>query len=270
MIKVLFNNYVAKVDYITFPGGEEHVTIKKPIAVDPSEVVVVVRPTSAKLREQLDLVVDAIRNMLVGVKYNLVVHFEYLPFARQDRVANHGECFSLKKYAERINSLKADAVIVDDCHSNVGLALIDNVVHRDFIFQMVVDSEIYNQFLEDNTVILAPDAGAVKNAHAVAKKVGGIPVISSDKVRDTKTGNILGTKLNFSAEDIDGKNVIIVDDICDGGRTFIEISKAIKSAGFSPKALKLVVTHGIFSKGRELLEEYFDKVYAVHDWTKEK
>lgn len=85
MLKLLMNNYVADVKFLTFPGGEEHVMIKKSTAVDPSKIVIVARLTSAQERERLDLLVDAVRRMFVGVKYELVVHLQYLPFARQDR-----------------------------------------------------------------------------------------------------------------------------------------------------------------------------------------
>lgn len=269
MIQVLMNKYKATLNFVIFPGGEEHVTIKRPTAVDPDEVVVIVRPINAQVRERLDLVVDAIRNMFVGCKYTLVIHFQYLPFARQDRVANYGECFSLKKYAERINALKADAVIVDDCHSDVGTALINNVVNRPLQEHILENSELYNRFKAQDVVLLSPDAGAIKSTNKLAASFGGLPVIGADKIRDTKTGNITGTRLNFSPETVNGKEVFIVDDICDGGRTFIEIAKQMEAEGCKPASLRLVVTHGIFSKGREPLEEYFDEVIAIHDWTKE-
>lgn len=267
MLKLLMNNYVADVKFLTFPGGEEHVMIKKSTAVDPSKIVIVARLTSAQERERLDLLVDAVRRMFVGVKYELAIHLQYLPFARQDRVANYGECFSLAKYAERINAWKADAVIVDDCHSDVGLALIDNVVHRDQIDLINSKADLYNRIKAEDVVLLAPDAGAIKGVNKMAGAYGGIPVIGADKVRDTKTGEITGTRLNFSPEAVAGKEVIIADDICDGGRTFIEIAKQMEAEGCKPASLRLIVTHGIFSKGREVLEEHFDEVFAIHDWT---
>lgn len=267
MLKVLMNNYEADVKFLTFPGGEEHVTIKKATAVDPSKIVIVARMESSQERERMDLLVDAIRRMFVGVKYEFVVHLQYLPFARQDRVANYGECFSLAKYAERINAWNADAVLVDDCHSDVGLALINNVVHRDQVVLINTKAELHNRMKADDVVLLAPDAGAIKGTNKLAGTFGGIPVIGADKVRDTKTGDITGTRLNFSPEAVAGKEVIIADDICDGGRTFIEIAKQMEAEGCKPASLRLIVTHGIFSKGRSVLEEHFTEVLAIHDWT---
>lgn len=66
----------------------------------------------------------------------------------------------------------------------------------------------------------------------------------------------------------------ILDDICDGGRTFIEIAKAIKmkqslSSAVHPEnhgKIYLVVTHGIFSAGLKPLNEYFDGIYTTNSY----
>jgi ribose-phosphate pyrophosphokinase len=58
---------------------------------------------------------------------------------------------------------------------------------------------------------------------------------------------------------------VIVDDICDGGRTFTEIAKAIRTQ--VPNArIYLVVTHGIFSAGFEELEKYFERIYTTNSY----
>ena len=56
---------------------------------------------------------------------------------------------------------------------------------------------------------------------------------------------------------------VIVDDICDGGRTFTEIAKAIRDQLPNAK-IYLIVTHGIFSAGEEPLKEYFEHVYTTN------
>ena len=53
-----------------------------------------------------------------------------------------------------------------------------------------------------------------------------------------------------------GRNCLIVDDICDGGGTFIPLAKKLKNAG--AKTVTLYVTHGIFSKGLDPLKEHID------------
>jgi ribose-phosphate pyrophosphokinase len=64
---------------------------------------------------------------------------------------------------------------------------------------------------------------------------------------------------------VNGKTVLIIDDICDGGKTFLELGKKLKELG--AKSVLLHVTHGIFSKGRDAMFPYVDVVTAKYDWT---
>ena len=76
-----------------------------------------------------------------------------------------------------------------------------------------------------------------------------------------KTGNIIRTEL--PTMDLRGvEHIIIIDDICDGGRTFIELAKAIREITTLP--IHLIVTHGIFSAGFKQLFEYFDGIYCTN------
>jgi ribose-phosphate pyrophosphokinase len=60
------------------------------------------------------------------------------------------------------------------------------------------------------------------------------------------------------------KDIFIVDDICDGGRTFTEVAKAIKENKKYTGKIYLVVTHGIFSAGFDFLVQYFDGIYTTN------
>ena len=88
-------------------------------------------------------------------------------------------------------------------------------------------------------------------------------IITASKVRDLDTGKILKTEIPT----IDGfgpkMKYVIVDDICDGGRTFIELAKVIKEQ--KPDAeIYLIVTHGIFSAGFGELNNYFNKIFTTN------
>ncbi|MNQ12726.1 ribose-phosphate pyrophosphokinase [compost metagenome] len=65
-------------------------------------------------------------------------------------------------------------------------------------------------------------------------------------------------------EDLAGENVLVVDDICDGGRTFTELAKVLKQ--YDLGSLSLYITHGIFSAGVEVLTNVFDKVYTMNTY----
>ena len=115
---------------------------------------------------------------------------------------------------------------------------------------------------EDQIVLVSPDAGAYKKVFDVAKEFKIEKIITATKVRDVKTGKILRTEIPVLDQHRNLKYVI-VDDICDGGRTFIELAKAIKDS--RPTAeIYLIVTHGIFSAGFDELKKYITEVYCTN------
>jgi ribose-phosphate pyrophosphokinase len=116
---------------------------------------------------------------------------------------------------------------------------------------------------EDQIVLVSPDAGAYKKVFDVAKEFNIENVITASKVRDINNGKILRTEVPSIEKYDDDMKYVIVDDICDGGRTFIELAKVIKEQKPNAK-IYLVVTHGIFSYGFDPLAQYFDGIYTTN------
>jgi ribose-phosphate pyrophosphokinase len=111
---------------------------------------------------------------------------------------------------------------------------------------------------------VSPDAGAYKKIFDVAQEFRIDNIATATKVRDLKTGKILHTEIpNLPVTLAEDFKYVIVDDICDGGRTFVELAKAIREQRPTAK-IYLVVTHGIFSGGFEGLGEYFEHVYTTN------
>jgi ribose-phosphate pyrophosphokinase len=117
---------------------------------------------------------------------------------------------------------------------------------------------------EDKVVLVSPDAGAYKKVYDVAKKFDIKNIITATKVRDMVTGNILRTEIPVLDQHKD-LIYVIVDDICDGGRTFVELAKVIKENRPTAKVY-LVVTHGIFSAGFKTLNEYIDGTFCTNSY----
>ena len=166
-----------------------------------------------------------------GSDLHSLLYMPYIPHARMDRVKNNEDVFTLKYFAEIINSLHFDNVCVRDAHSNVSLALIDNVVTEpitDYILDAIR--------LSKADALFFPDEGAMKRYSDECD----MPYAFGIKKRDWKTGNILGLDI-MNAEAIEGKNVLIIDDICSRGGTFYHSAKALKAAG--AKSVSLYVTH---------------------------
>jgi ribose-phosphate pyrophosphokinase len=193
----------------------------------------------------------------------------YTPYflgSRSDRKFGEGSNNYLKTViCPIINSLNFKSVTVMDPHSDVLEACLNNFKKNDN-FDLVDDALSYliGENEEDQVVLVSPDAGAYKKVFDVAKEFKIEKIITATKVRDLKTGQILHTEVPVLDQHNDLK-YIIVDDICDGGRTFIEIAKAIKASRPTAK-IYLVVTHGIFSAGFEELEKYFERIYTTNSY----
>lgn len=188
-----------------------------------------------------------------------ILYLPYLPYSRYDHRESDRDPLSLKVFARVLNSLNFQRVIVDDCHSPVGLALIDRCKE---VEQYVRVTQYFQSSIYDYDAIIAPDAGSLKKATLLAKLIEK-PLIKCEKVRDFKTGKITG----FSA-DTEGHlghiKVLIVDDICDGGGTFAGLAEELHKLY---PIVDLFVTHGIFSKGKSLLYDAgISTIHAYHDW----
>lgn len=149
------------------------------------------------------------------------LYLPYIPNARQDRVKTDEDVFTLKYFAEIINSLNFNRVIVQDAHSNVSLALLDRVVKVDIAGY--INTAIQNSNPE---VLFFPDEGAMKRYSGYAN----LPYAFGMKKRDWNTGKIEGLQV-INSEIVKGKNVLIIDDICSRGGTFLHSAKALKELG---------------------------------------
>lgn len=201
------------------------------------------------------------------VEYNLII--PYFPFGRQDRVTAHGEAFSLKVAANFINSLQFDSVTISDPHSHVTPALINNCVVSDY----TTETRLLNFITYRNiSFLVSPDLGANKKTKDLGARYN-LPVVECAKDRDPLTGKLSGFRI-INPEIITILPIgggLIVDDICDGGGTFLglynEFQKACKEHLID---LHLFVTFGCFTQGVELLESKFKTVGFAYDMRKEK
>lgn len=239
-----------------FPGGEVGVDINDLAQVDGMNVDRVC--VDARLRSSDDVMAlimttNALRKEFPLAKFML--DMPYVPYARQDRVCNRGEALSIEAFADIVNMLKYDLVQIVDPHSPVTPALIKNCAIRD---QFEIFKDIKTSFRE--ITIVAPDAGATKKCEEFAKKVGAAGVITCSKTRNLADGKITGMTVDGPG-DMSHLNLLVLDDICDGGRTFIELAMLLEVR--NPKSLELAVTHGIFSKGVDAVTNHYDHVYTT-------
>lgn len=246
-----------------FPAGERHVKLNLsnwfnknlPLNIDyifdGNESII-----------ELLLVCDAIERS--GYKLGFL-WMSYCPFAQQDRVMVPGEPLSIKVFAKLINSLEFKKVTIVDPHSDVAPALINNC-------EILAQHEIFKKYFDESgdnvgsiwngepPWLICPDAGALKKIHKLAAIVQNIGVVLCEKERDVKTGKILQTIVHHTW--FEGNPAIIVDDLCIGGRTFIEIAKILKQPDKCCGKIVLMVTHGVFKDGLGVFDGLIDEIYT--------
>ncbi|MCK8480434.1 ribose-phosphate diphosphokinase [Psychroserpens algicola] len=235
----------------TFSGGEPHIKILSNLN-DIDEVSVTTRIQSFNDMGLLVIAIDALRRMAIKRIHLLL---PYMPAARQDRVMITGESLSVKVYADIINSLNLESVTIFDPHSEVAPALLNNckvISNFKFIEQVIKD-------INSEVILISPDGGALKKIYKVSEFLGGLSVVECSKKRNVKNGKLEGFKVY--EDDLSGKDCLIVDDICDGGGTFIGLAEELKTKNAG--RLYLVVSHGIFSKGVSVLNKYFTTMYTT-------
>ena len=206
----------------------------------------------------LACVMDWLRR-LFGHRNTINLSMPYVPNARMDRIKNANENFSLKVFANFINSLEFDSIQVFNVHSNVSEALIDNMYVSQPNWDVEHCIKLYNP-----DVIFFPDEGACKRyADLKCVKESGLPVIFGIKKRDWKTGNILGLDV-IMYDDIKDKKVLIVDDICSAGGTFYHSAKTLKDYN-NAKDVALYVSHceDNIQNGELLKTDYISQIYTT-------
>ena len=257
-IRVAGESYYPEV--MVFSGGEVNVTLPSHFPPVVYNLVVQARLRNAEDIISLMMIKDAL-DRHIRAKYSATLSLHYVPYARQDRVCNEGEALSIKVFADLVNSMGFDTVYTLDNHSEVSTALINNVAN--IPVENILERNLPWDLVSEDLVLCSPDAGANKKSYNVAKALGISEVIRADKRRDVSTGKITGTEVFCG--DLEGKNVLVVDDICDGGYTFIKLAEKLKEKNAGD--LYLYVTHGIFSKGVDcLIEAGYSRVFTTNSF----
>lgn len=257
-----------------YPAGEAQVRLDQRTIAELSvadTVYIIARVISAEDIITLALLKDAVNEVVQPESYIRLV-LPYLPYSRADRRFVRGDCFGLKTFGQLIVNMDFDKVITLDAHSPAAQHYMvygeistefDDVSPRIFINKalqsMINGEELKGQAwqLQDapfasHIGILLPDAGAARYRM--------LTELQCEKHRDKASGKFLGftvpPKEKFGSFD----SVLIIDDICDGGGTFIGIADLLKDYNLK---LYLYVTHGIFSKGVDELKKHFHRIYTT-------
>jgi len=228
--------------FLLYPDNQPHVNIKG--IEENDHVKVICSMTDSLTVLNLLQCANALDN-LFAIKKEL--HIPYLMGARFDRLMQHGDSIDLQVIADLINSMRFEKVFLYDVHSDVSSMIIKNSVN-------VSNKVLVDEYNVPNSVLICPDAGAVKK---VGKYLEWNPFITDVvyciKDRDLSTGKI--TLKVLEPEKCLGRDCVVIDDLCDGGGTFLGIASQIEV-----ESLTLIVTHGVFSQGYSKLLHYYDQI----------
>lgn len=171
---------------------------------------------------------------------------------RSDRRFVTCESFDLKVIAQFINSMRFDIVRVLHPHSPVSLALINR---SEAIDHFPYVKQAYDEL--GAAILVSPDAGAYKDTHRIAERLGA-DLVPSNKVR------VNGAPAITVQGNVAGKMCLIVDDLADGGRTFSQLATALKAQGAT--SVHLYVTHGQFNHGFDELRASITHIYCTNSY----
>lgn len=260
-IKIL-NQNKQELDYdsFVFNGGEVSIKLKDNLKFKcESKIITII----ARVQSSEELIRLALIKNALDLEFNLPVDLilPYIPYARQDRVCDKGESFSLKVFTDILNSLNFKSVTVFDPHSDVAPALINNVrvISQFDIFDK--NTDLISYVMKNIGAFVSPDAGANKKTAKLAGYFGHQEFIRADKLRDLTNGKIKETVVY--CDDLGGCNVMLADDIADGGATFQFLAKELKKKNTGK--IILFVTHGIFSRGFDCFDD-IDEIITTNSF----
>ncbi len=206
--------------------------------------VFVIQSTNSPARNIMELLImlDAIRR---ASPRRVTAVIPYFGYARQDRKDQPRVPISAKLMANLMTTAGAERVLTMDLHSVQIQGFFD--IPFDHLYASPVFVENVRSTFPSNVVVVAPDIGSVKMARAYATRLEA-PLALIDKRRprhdEIDVMNVIG--------DVNGKNVVIFDDIISTGGTLVKAARALKERG----ALEIMacVTHAVFA------DSVFDKL----------
>ena len=222
-----------------FSDGENYVSIYE--TVRGSDVFVVQStcgPVNDNLMEML-IMIDALKRASAG---RITAVMPYFGYARQDRKTKPRDPISAKLVANLITRAGADRVLTMDLHANQIQGFFDIPVDNLLGSPIFVDhfTKKYAE-VHDDTMVVSPDVGSVARARAFAQKLGmGLAIVDKrrQKANSSEVMNIIG--------EVEGKHVILLDDMVDTGGSLCHAAKALVDIG-KAKSVTACATHGLLS-----------------------
>jgi ribose-phosphate pyrophosphokinase len=231
---------------IRFPDGEVHLQLNELDRREPVKVVIrICNAEDLFLFMQLS---DILHRQDVVVEE---LHIPYLMSMRCDRVFSFDRPFSLKIVSKTIRDMGARQVFLYEPHSSKSSTMTYASVKeitREYAFRYA-----------NTSTICYPDKGA-QVRYNLFRNDGEL---LCEKVRDVTTGELLSFKVT-NPEEFNGEEITVIDDLCDGGGTFVGIASELRK--LNPTKLRLVVTHAVNYDGILKVASVYDEVVITNSY----
>lgn len=237
MIKLFVNNVETPFELTKFPDGTSQVwkiaQLPEPYGTD--EILI---QWMFENEGEVFQIVQLLRLLDKLGMPGATIFAPFMPYGRQDKALTNESCFALQVMKSVLYKAGAYEFVTYDGHSErAGTTSINPI---DF-----------HQSILNHDLICFPDEGALNRYY---KNFPNIQKVFCEKVRDQATGEIKGLKVKNPQLLTQGQRILIVDDICDGGMTFIKVAEALRKVQ-RVNTIDLAVSHGIFSKGKQVLHD---------------
>lgn len=233
-----------KHEFLSMPDGQPHIKVGE--IIEPFRLDCRIASGNDILNLGLLLDVCCDRYKFRDIAVNLM----YLTGGRMDRAISSREPYTLKVVASLLNSLPIARFNIFAPHSQASTDLLRNGTRMTYLesdFYYAATEWMKEKWQTDEISFVLPDLGAGKRLEGLTYFDEFHDFVTCHKKRDLDTGRIKEFKI------VDGepkKHCIIIDDLCDGGATFIKVSEALRANG--AEKVGLAVCHGIFSRGPQV------------------
>ncbi len=200
---------------------------------------------------QIVQLVDLIRE--VSEEKDISLMLPYFPYGRQDKPVANDATFAKRSFVLILDLCQFKKIYTWDIHSDVGnpYNLVNTLPHLHGL----------QDALQPRTIIF-PDKGSFDRYFYLVESKGTLLRVAAEKIRDAATGKIV--QITLPDITLIDPPVLMIDDICDGGATFVELSDMLQKFGIQKHDIHLFVTHGIFSKGTEyMFRHYFGRIFTI-------
>jgi len=239
----------------TFPDGDLYLRFKTEVK---DKKVIIVESFQPNSNEALINIIFAAQTAKsLGAK-KVVLFCPYLAFMRQDKRFNSGEAINAQIMSKLLNE-NIDKILTIDPHLHRILKMKDvfTIPAKNLTANHVIAQFIKKNF--KNVAVIGPDWESFQWADQISEEIWVEDTVLEKDRHSTRKVDVEVTK----EINLEGKNIVIVDDIISTGNTMIKAAKEAKKRG--AKSINAIGVHGLFvERGLPKMQKYFDSIYTVN------